>query len=598
LRTRTVLSSAALLIAVLFLNLRVFAAKKMVVEKNVEVKMRDGVILRADVYQPAEEGKYPVLLERTPYDKSNKDLGVNFAVKAVGRGYVVIIQDVRGRYASSGEWYPFKHEIDDGYDTIEWAATLPFANGQVGMFGGSYVGATQMLAAIGHPPHLSGINPVVTASNYHENWAYQGGAFELGLAQAWAAALAQDTMNHFMQATPLAQVGDRIRPLQDFNLFNLKLGPGEVNLTRMLAPYYLDWLDHPLYDGYWKQWSIEDHYGSIQVPALTVAGWYDIFLGGSLRNFEGMKQSAGNESARNNQRLIIGIGGHAGSGRKVGDLDFGAEAGKADWDGYTLEWYDYLLKGEKTKLMQEPPVKYFAMGENTWRTADSWPPQGAHPVRYYLHSSGSANSASGDGVLSFDPGASEKSDRYEYDPDDAVPSVGGPICCDTRLSGPRDQREVEQRQDVLEYTTAPLAEDVDATGPVTVELYASSSALDTDFTAKLLDVWPNGYVQNLTEGILRARYRESSAAAQLMEPGKIYRIKIDLWATSNVFKKGHRIRVELSSSNFPRFDRNLNSGADAATDATSVKATNTIYHDREHPSALVLTLLPHTPKPL
>jgi putative CocE/NonD family hydrolase len=565
----------------------------MVVEKNIAVKMRDGVTLRADIYRPEKEGKFPVLLQRTPYDKANKDFSANFARKAVRRDYVVIVQDVRGRYASDGEWYPFKHEIDDGYDTIEWAAGLPYANGKVGMFGGSYVGATQMLAAIGHPPHLAGINPVVTASNYHENWSYQGGAFEQGLTEMWTASLAQDTLNHVLRATPVAQPGDSIRPLQKFTLFNLELKPGTSSLTRLLAPYFLDWLDHPLYDDYWRQWSIEDHYASIQVPALTVAAWYDIFQGGSLRNFEGMKLHAANDYARGNQRLIIGIGGHAGSGRKVGDLDFGAEAGKTDWDGITLDWYDYLLKGKKTTLTKEPPVQYFAMGENKWRHADSWPPQGAQQTRYYLHSASKANSSSGDGLLTTSVDGGEAPDHYVYDPNNPVPSVGGPICCSAELAGPRDQREVEKRGDVLEYTTPRLDKDVDATGPVTLELYAASSATDTDFTAKLLDVWPNGYVQDLTEGILRARYRESNTSAKLMEPEKVYRFQIDLWATSNVFLKGHRIRVEVTSSNYPRFDRNLNTGGNAAEDATETKATNTIYHDKDHPSALVLTLLPH-----
>ncbi len=569
------------------------SAQKLILEKNVAVKMRDGVTLRADIYRPAKGGRFPVLLQRTPYDKENKDFSVNSSRKAVGRGYVVIVQDVRGRFASEGEWYPFKFEIDDGYDTVEWAASLPYSNGKVGMFGGSYVGATQMLAAIGHPPHLAGINPGVTASNYHENWAYQGGAFEQGLAEKWAAALSQDTLTHVLRGTTLAHPGDPIKPLAHFPLFDLELKPGTTDLTRILAPYYLDWLDHPLYDGYWRQWSIEDHFASIQVPALTVAGWYDIFQGGSLRNFAGMRTNAANDYARGNQRLIVGIGGHAGSGRKVGDLDFGADAGKTDWDAITLDWYDYLLKGKKNKLSKAPAVQYFAMGENKWRSADTWPPQGAQAAKFYLHSAGSANSAAGDGVLSTAANGGEAPDHYIYDPADPVPSVGGPICCEPSLAGPRDQREVEKRQDVLEYTTAPLEEEVDATGPVSLELYASSTAVDTDFTAKLLDVWPNGYVQNLTEGILRARYRESNTAAKLMTPGTAYRFQIDLWATSNVFLKGHRIRVEVSSSNFPRFDRNLNTGGDAAKDAAFVKATNTIYHDKEHPSALVLTLLPH-----
>jgi putative CocE/NonD family hydrolase len=567
------------------------SAAEIVVEHGVAMKTRDGVTLRSDIYRPAGEGAFPVLLQRTPYDKNN---AAAFGREAALRGYMVVVQDVRGRYTSEGEWYPFKYETQDGYDTVEWAAALPHSNGKVGMFGGSYVGATQMLAAIGHPPHLAGICPVVTASNYHENWTYQGGAFEQWFNESWTSGLAQDTFNREVHEGTNAMLGSKILPLKQYPLFNLQTGPGSADFTGKLAPYFLDWLNHPAYDSYWRQWSIEEHDSSIEVPALTVAAWYDIFQGGSLRNFRGMKIYGGTEAARTGQRLLITIGGHSGTGRTIGSVDFGAAAAEYDENAVTLAWYDYLLKGKQNAYATEKPVKIFVMGENKWRYEDNWPLEQAQPRRYYLHSAGKANSATGDGLLSTIAEQSYAADKYIYDPANPVPTVGGPLCCDGAhlAPGPRDQREVESRPDVLVYSTAPLERDLEVTGPITLDLYAKSSAVDTDFTGKLVDVWPNGFAQNLTEGILRARYRESTSVATPIVPGKIYHYKIDLWATSNVFLKGHKIRVEVSSSNFPRFDRNLNTGKSAAVSSAFVKAANTVSHDASHPSAIVLPVVP------
>ena len=559
-------------------------------EKNVAMKTRDGVTLRADIYHPIGDGKYPVLLTRTPY---NKDNSAGFGQRGAMRGYLVVVQDVRGRYASEGEWYPFKNETNDGYDTVEWAATLPNSNGKVGMFSGSYVGATQMLAAIGHPPHLAGICPVVTASNYHENWTYQGGAFEQWFNESWTSSLAQDTLDRRIADAKNALVGSAVLPLKQYPVFNIPTPQSGVTLTRTLAPYFLDWLDHPTYDGYWKQWSIEENYANIQVPALTIAAWYDIFQGGSLRNYVGMKAHAGTEAARNGQHLVVAIGGHSGWGRTIGSVDFGPEA-LFDENAVTLDWYDYLFQGKQNEFANGKPVKIFVMGKNEWRFEDSWPLERAKPTSYFLHSAGNANTAAGDGLLSTVSARAETSDSYIYDPANPVPTVGGPLCCDVPhlAPGPRDQQQVESRPDVLVYSTPPLVEDLEVTGPVTLNLFAKSSAADTDFTAKLVDVGPDGFARNLTEGILRARYRESTSEARPIVPGQVYEYKIDLWSTSNVFLKGHILRLEVSSSNFPRFDRNLNTGKDAATDATIVKATNTILHDADHPSALILPVVP------
>jgi uncharacterized protein len=325
------------------------------------VTMRDGMVLRADIYRPVEDGHFPVLLQRTPYDKRN---GAAFGNRAAAAGYVVVIQDVRGRYTSEGEWYPFRSESQDGYDTVEWAAALPYSNGKVGMFGGSYVGATQMLTAIAHPPHLAGICPVVTASDYHNGWTYQGGAFEQWFNESWTSGLAQDTLNRRVQSATNAREGIWKLPLASYPLFNTSQRSLQLGSPEVLAPYFLDWLAHPNYDEYWKRWSIEEHYPDIRVPALHVAAWYDIFQGGSLRNYAGIKGHGGTEAARNGQHLLITIGGHAGGGRKIGDVDFGAAAEEFQEDTVTLEWYDYLFKGVKNQFSRKPVRITGAMKRN------------------------------------------------------------------------------------------------------------------------------------------------------------------------------------------------------------------------------------------
>src|SRR5438105_2614207 len=398
--------------------------------------------------------------------------------------------------------------------------------------------------------------------------------------------------------------------------------------AKSLATYYTDWLPQPNYDDYWKAVSIEEHYSEIEVPALNLAAWYDIFLGGSLRNYELLKAKAGSEAARKGQRLLIYPGGHAGSWelRKIGDVDFGERA-PIDGDGLTLDWYDAILKGVNNAFFAAKPVRIFVMGRNEWRDEEDWPLARAKSTKYFLESKGNANSSSGDGMLRTEAprsrttgtrdtesrksrsrktgartggsgaggsGAGEAKDTFEYDPANPVPTIGGPLCCrgDLLKPGPFDQKEAELRKDVLVYTTAALERDLEVTGPVTAELYVTSSAPDTDFTAKLVDVWPSGFAQNLTEGILRLRYRDSQDKPDLGTPGTTYRVAIDLWATSNVFLAGHRVRLEISSSNFPRFDRNLNTGEEQAHGVRAVKATNAVLHDSAHPSALILPVVP------
>jgi uncharacterized protein len=548
------------------------------VERGVTMKTRDGVTLRADIYRPKVDGKFPLLLERTPYNKGDGESV--FGNRAAAVGYVVVVQDVRGRYTSEGEWYPFKYESNDGYDTVEWAASLPYANGKVGMFGASYVGATQMLAAIAKPPHLSGVFPIVTASNYHDGWTYQGGAFEQWFNESWTSGLVQDTVDRRMKASSNALQWIWKLPLTKYPFV-------DVPAPASLAGYFMDWAQHPDFDDYWKQWSIEDHYANFSVPAYSVGGWYDIFQGGTIRNYVGLK------SRVRGQRLMIGPWYHGPFDGKAGELDFGA-AGKGDTDTETLRWYDHLLRGIDNGVNREQPVKIYVMGKNVWRSEDDWPLARARSTRYYLHSRGSANTSGGDGNLSVSAPETEPADRYTYDPANPAPTRGGGLCCDNDHlpSGAFDQRPVEERKDVLVYSTPAFSEDFEVTGPIAIELYASSSAVDTDFTAKLVDVWPNGFAQNLTDGILRARYRNSHARPEPMKSGEVYKIRIDMWNTSNVFLPGHKLRVEVSSSNFPRFDRNLNTGENAGASSNFVKAANTIYHDAQHPSALILPVVP------
>ncbi len=552
-------------------------------ENNVAVKMRDGTTLRADIYRPKADGRFPVIIERTPYDKYSN---LGDGLKAAARGYVFIIEDVRGRNASEGEWYPFKHEGADSYDSVEWAAALPYSTGKVGMVGGSYVGVPQMLGAVEAPPHLVAIYPGITASDYHGHWAYQGGAFCQLLAQAWASVLSVNEMSRQVSGSVLPSHWDLTLPPAQYPLI-------EPGARTGLAAYYFDWIAHPAYDEYWSQWSIEEHYGKVRVPALHLGAWYDLFQPGTLRNYQGIREHGATEEARRGQRLLVIPGGHAGFGRMVGDVDFGEGSVLDTWE-IGMRWFDWMLKGEDNGMSREKPVKIFVMGINQWRDEDEWPLARAKPTRQYLHSAGSANSSSGDGRLGADLPSTESGDSYLDDPEDPVPTHGGAILGDTGKfpPGPLDQKGIEARRDVLVYTGPVLAKDTEVTGPVSLELYLRSTAVDTDMTGKLVDVWPNGFCENLTDGILRVRYRNSMAKAELMKPGEAYRVLVDLCSTSNVFLAGHRIRLEVASSNFPRFDLNPNSGENPETARVRLRATNTVLHDAAHPSAIILPLVP------
>jgi putative CocE/NonD family hydrolase len=362
-----------------------------------------------------------------------------------------------------------------------------------------------------------------------------------------------------------------------------------------VAPYFRDWVIHESDDSYWKPWKISDHYEELTVKGLHGGGWHDIFLKGSIKNYVELTAQAKSEETRRSQRLLIGPWAHASTSveGKIGDITFGPQA-VLDMTRTILTWSEYSLKGVKNEFADDTPVRVFIMGENVWRDEREFPLQRQELTRYYLHSQNGANSINGDGSLSTDPPGTEKPDLFVYDPENPVRTIGGRLCCGNELlpPGPFDQRPNESRADVLVFSTPPLISDVEVTGFIKLELYAATTALDTDFTAMLVDVEPSGYARFLTDGIVRARYRKSTQKAEPVTPGTVYRYEIDLWATSNVFKKGHRIRLYVSSSNFPRFNRNLNTGERTAGSKGMVKAVQRIYHDSDFPSALVLPVIP------
>ncbi len=587
---------------------------KVVTEKNVPMKTRDGVTLFADVIRPDEPGRFPVLLSRTPYNKKGTDdpNGPNFLFARYG--YVSIVQDCRGRFQSEGEYETIFQEIEDGYDAVEWAARLPWSNGRVGTTGQSYLGLTQYMIACNDPmpPSLQVMAPVSASSNYHASWIYHtGGASMWGWIVPYAIFKGLNTLKRLKRNdlfekvkeyveggefplirqtrfglnafTPLTDKWYRHLPIKDWG-----------DLLKETAPYFADHIAHAEDGEYWYRADVNRHASSVSVPMLHVSSWYDIFGEGALNAYQSIKAKSRFQKARDGQRLIIGPWGHllpysVPSSRGTGDIDFGPAA-LIDLNETLLRWFDYWLKDVETGVMEEPPVTIFTLGENRWRGLSDWPPPNARQSPYFLHSNKGANSLRGDGALSTAPPDVEEADAFVYDPDDPVASLGGNnLAIDI---GVQDQTPVEERNDVLVYTSEPLEQPLEITGPVTVALWASSSAIDTDFTAKLVDVHPNGYAQNLLDGIIRARYRESASTPQLMEPGKPYRFTIDLWATSNVFLPGHRIRLEISSSNFPRFDRNLNTGEAFGEGVKGIPARQTIYHQRDMASHILLPVIP------
>ncbi len=567
-----------------------------VVERNVPARMRDGTVLYSDIYRPSTTEQLPVILQRLPYGKESAH-AIHFAHPSwyARYGYVVVVQDTRGRWSSEGEWYPFFNEQNDGFDTVEWAARLPGTTGQVAMYGASYGGATQLLAAITSPSALRCICPSFASSDFYEGWTYEGGALHLAFVVAWALNLAPDTARRrgdeeLLRRLTAAYTGTNIYAQQAF----LPLKDQPLFRESGVLQYYFDWLDHPVFDQYWRQIAIAPRHNQITAAGLHIGGWYDIFLDGTLTNYCGVRER-GSAWARPNQRLLIGPWMHLPWSPFVGEMDFGPSAASCIIDESQVRLYNWLLKGLDDGISTELPVKLFVMGENRWREEADWPLQRAIDTPYFFHSDGFANSLFGDGTLAPQPPDVEHQDVYVYDPYSPSASRGGHSCCRETLApqGSYDQRPVERFKDVLCYTSEPLAAPLEVTGPIRVILWAATTAVDTDWVAKLVDVHPDGRAINLTEGILRASYRESLETPKLLERDCIYKYCINLRATSNVFLVGHRIRVDLSSASFPHWDRNPNNGGLFGTASLSQLriATQTVFHDAVYPSHIVLPLV-------
>ena len=577
--------------------------EEVLIQRNVPAVMRDGTSLMSNVYRPAAEGEYPVLLARLPY---GKDLPIDTTyldpLRAVRHGYIVVVQDVRGRYASEGRFTPFVREFEDGYDSVEWAAKLPGAGGVVGMIGLSYLGKTQWQAAVTQPPSLKSLAPGQTWGNHLNGVQWRGGAGELGLMQYWAqTALALGILFRKYREEP-EQIEKRLPTLVG-SIDTLLAGGGYDVLPLAdlpdpddLTPFVRGGFARGVDDDTWDHLNIDDRYDRIETPTFHIGGWYDCFIGDTLRQYGAMKERA-REAGMRPPRLLVGPWTHGSFGSTVGDLDFGIGSSglflnyRGDLTDAQLRWFDASLKGDEGAIEEMPPVQVFVMGENRWRGYEEWPVPGSHSERWHLHANGRLSRAK--------PARSEP-DEYDYDPGDPVPTIGGAILmAPIHRPGARDQRKIEDRPDVLLYTSEVLREDYTVLGAVHATLFAATDAPDTDFVVRLVDVYPDGRAIVVTDGVIRASARESypapgvisSVKPSRIEPGRVYEYCVDLWETGITFRAGHRIRVEVTSSSFPRWERNPNTGESGVNSAHTEVARQRVFHDPEHPSHVTLTVV-------
>lgn len=556
--------------------------------RNVAATMRDGTVLRADVYRPAEVGVYPTILMRVPYNKAVAQAPVYQHPTWYARhGYNVVIQDCRGRFASDGDFDPLRAEAEDGYDSVEWAARLPESNGRVGMYGFSYAGATQLLAASLQPPALKCCIPAFTASDYFDGWMYERGALKLSFVTAWTvqmlathdalrrsgAAAAEMVARHAHDFPAIF----RQRPLREFLLLK---ETGAV-------PSFFEWLEHDRRDEYWQQISLRDRYDDIEVPCLHIGGWYDVFSRGTIENYAELRRRAGAD-LRREQRLIMGPWIHVpwtpeASGPLLGE----SFANRIDVN--QLQWFDQWLNDGETG--PAPRAEYFVMGANEWCAAEAWPPPAAE-AELFFDSAGRANSRTGDGLLALTAPQGAAVDVFIYDPGNPVISSGGSSCCNKQVApmGQGCQAGVESRNEVLLYTSLALSHDIEINGTPRVHLFAATSAADTDWVVRLTEVDQAGRSVNVAQGILRARFRNGLESPALVEPNVPREYVIDMNPTSWRFREGMRIRVQVTSSDFPAHDPNLNTGGNNTSETVfdAVVAIQTVFHDPAHPSRLVL----------
>lgn len=550
-------------------------------EANVMVPMRDGVRLATNLFLPQAPGRYPTILMRTPYGKAEAQ---SIALLMAQSGWAAAWQDVRGRFDSEGEWEPFVHEAADGQDSIGWVARQPWSNGDVVMFGGSYGGLVQWMAAKGHSPHLKGLIVMVAPGDIYDDFVHEGGSFLFGAGVTWGTFVDGKRVN----------IAELTQPALWDKVFRHLPVSEALTVVGRNPKFYLDWTSHPNLDPYWEQMSWTRELPGFDFPVLYIGGWFDIFQKGTLENFRKMTSQAP-VAARAKQHLVVGPWAHQGQeGAKVGEVGFGPDS-TLNLATVLGTWLRHYFPSGGSPTPKPPAVRVFTMGENKWHEYEAWPVPSTKSAQYFFHSNGQANTAAGDGSLRLQtPTKKARPDRYIYDPANPVATRGGGNCCWPGILpwGPYDQREIEQRQDVLVYTSQVLEDNLRVGGPVEVKLWVSSSARDTDFTAKLVDVSPDGRAMNLTDGIQRAAYRESFRKPKFLKPGKPVELTIDLWHTNHVFLKGHRIRVEISSSNFPRYSRNLNTGRVPENETEIRRADQVVYHDAKRPSRIVLPVLP------
>ncbi len=545
---------------------------------DAKIPMRDGVKLSADIYLPKAQDQFPTVLMRTPYS-NNIDSLIEKGRRLADAGYACVIQDCRGRWDSDGDYYPFR-EGEDGYDTQEWIGRQAWSNGKIGMAGGSYVGLVQWQSAPHRSQFLTCMAPRVICCDYFSGLVYPGGAFQLNVLMTWG----MRTNGRTGQSIDFHNWTEAFR--------TLPVATMDEQAGRNLS-FWKDWVQHATYDAYWDAINDEKRWGEIAAPALNMGGWYDLYAPHTFTNFNGLRLHGRTPAARQS-KLIVGPWPHAlSTSTRTGDIDFGAHS-MVDLEMLELRWFDYWLKGIDNGIVDEPPLRLFIMGANQWRDEFEWPLARTTWQKWYLRSRGDANTLRGDGALSPQAPADEPADHFVYDPNNPVQTMGGNNCCSPHIVpwGPYDQRPVEMRGDVLCYTSAPLEADLEVTGPIRLVLYAATDGPDTDWTAKLVDVSPTGYAKNLCDGIIRARYRESLTNPALLAADQIYEYTIEVGVTGNVFRSGHRIRVEISSSNFPRFDRNPNTGHELGMDAEMRVARQTVVHTPAYPSHIVLPVIP------
>lgn len=581
------------------------AQYQITIDYDVAIPLRDGTIIKADVHRPKADGKFPALMEGTPYGKKmSSEMSKGTHEFFVPRGYVVVSWESRGRFNSAGVFNPHVQEQHDCYDVVEWMAKQPWSNGKVATIGVSYMGQVQLNTVLSQPPHLVCAVPGLTAADLWREWYYRGGAMEYVFAASWSsltlgpdlakrnmsAEAAQEWMDNMALTKADKETSYSVIPAVDFEPCQI----GKVNLLK-------GWAEHPTDGPYWWAISPKTYFQEMNVPMMHMGGWYDIFQPGSYTTFNEVQKKGASELARDNQRLFMGPYHHLAPVKtKQGILEFAPGLSSQDYHTARLEFFDYWMKDIQHKTFSvNNPVKLFVTGDNVWRTEKEWPLARTQYTKFYLAGGKSGTIKSlNDGTLSDKaPAKAATPQSYIYDPMNPTPTRGGNTLY-MFTYGPdgapgaaaQDQRPVDKKS--LTFTTKTLKKDMEVTGPVKAFIYAASSAVDTDWVVRVSDVSPDGKAVNIVDGIQRARFRNSGIHPTLIEPGKIYKYEVDLWATSHVFKAGHSIRVTVNSSSFPRWSRNMNV-AELPEHATKwVKAENTIYLDPEHPSHVVLPVIP------